>query len=272
MYRSPHILTFVPLMLALAGSPALAQTTYTIFGTATPQTTVQNDNNAVTLGVKFQASTAGNITGIRFFRGATNSTGYTVALYTASGTKIGTASTPSDTCTVPCWENVNFSSPIAISANTLYTAAYFVSTGQYAGNENSMASGYQVPPLSVPVNGGVYIYGSTIAFPTQTYNYTNYYTDVDFQESTSPTLQLNVQINVSSNTPLGTAIGTVLASWSDGSPFTGTIGFGPPYNDDNGTFSLSSNQSGAQLLINPNGPGISSDKGTVQNVTLTATQ
>jgi hypothetical protein len=74
--------------------------------------------------------------------------------------------------------------------------------------------------------------------------------------------------SVTASAPLGTVVATITASWNDGSPFTGTLSFGPPYNNDGGVFAISGNN----LIINPAGPGISADASTTQNVTLVATQ
>ena len=63
-------------------------------------------------------------------------------------------------------------------------------------------------------------------------------------------------------------MGTITASWSDGSPFTGTLSFGAPYSNDNGTFAILDNS----LIIDPAGPGVSALGDTAQNVTIVATQ
>src|SRR5438445_7955229 len=53
--------------------------------------------------------------------------------------------------------------------------------------------------------------------------------------------------SIASSTLVGVTVATVTATWSDGSPFTGALGFGPPNYDDGGTFALSGNA----LIINP---------------------
>jgi hypothetical protein len=86
-----------------------------------------------------------------------------------------------------------------------------------------------------------------------------------------PTLSLSLSPSspsVASNAALGSAVATITATWSDGSPFTGTLTFGSPYSNDNATFAISGNH----LIINPAGPGVSADANTVQNVTIVATQ
>ena len=79
--------------------------------------------------------------------------------------------------------------------------------------------------------------------------------------------------SIPADTPLGTTVATVTATWSDGSPFTGTLGFATPYLDDGGTFALSCTACAtANLVVNPLGRGVSGDGGSVQKVTVEAVQ
>jgi hypothetical protein len=83
------------------------------------------------------------------------------------------------------------------------------------------------------------------------------------------TLTFNPQMpSISATVPPGTVVATVTAAWSDGSAFTGTLSFGAPYYDDGGTFALSGNN----LIVSPLGLGLNGDGGTVQNITVVATQ
>jgi hypothetical protein len=88
------------------------------------------------------------------------------------------------------------------------------------------------------------------------------------------TLTLNPQMpSIPASAPLGTVVATATAAWSDGSPFTGMLGFTTPYADDGGTFALSCTTCAtANLVVNPLGLGVGADGGTVQNVTVVATQ
>jgi hypothetical protein len=70
------------------------------------------------------------------------------------------------------------------------------------------------------------------------------------------------------SSPNGTVVSIVTAAWSDGSRFTGTLGFDAPYYDDGGTFALSGNQ----VIVSPTGLGLLGDVGTIQRVTIVATQ
>ncbi len=64
---------------------------------------------------------------------------------------------------------------MAISANTVYVVGYHAPNGKYAGDDNYFAtSGVDNPPLHALRDGesganGIYSYGSSLSFPTQTY-------------------------------------------------------------------------------------------------------
>ena len=65
----------------------------------------------------------------------------------------------------------------------------------------------------------------------------------------------------------GTIAAQIIVRMSDGSSFTGSLGFGSPYYNDGNIFAIS----GSNLIVNPGGPGIPGGTST-QNVTVTATQ
>jgi hypothetical protein len=81
---------------------------------------------------------------------------------------------------------VNFASPVAISANTTYVAAYHAPNGRYAVNGAYFNSATTNGPLTALATGteapgnGLYRYTASPAFPNATYNAENYWVDVVF--------------------------------------------------------------------------------------------
>jgi hypothetical protein len=70
-------------------------------------------------------------------------------------------------------------------------------------------------------------------------------------------------------TPLGAVVASFAVTMSDGSPFTGTVGFGAPYNDAGGVFAISGNN----IIVNPSGPGVGPNTTTLTDqITLEAIQ
>ena len=75
----------------------------------TPATVTANDPNSVELGVKFQASTNGTITGIRFYKGPQNTGTHVADLWSATGTLLATATFTNETASG--WQQVNWRTP-----------------------------------------------------------------------------------------------------------------------------------------------------------------
>jgi hypothetical protein len=84
---------------------------------------------------------------------------------------------------------VTFDSPVAITANTTYVAAYHAPNGSYSKSDNYFAtSGVTTGPLHALATGveggnGVYRYGTAGKFPTSSYQASNYWVDVVFSAS-----------------------------------------------------------------------------------------
>jgi hypothetical protein len=87
-------------------------------------------------------------------------------------------------------------------------------------------------------------------------------------------------ITVTPNTPQlpdttsrGAVVATYTVAMTDGSPFVGTIGFGPPNFDAGGIFALAGSPTSGNVVVNPNGPGVGPNLSTVtDHITLVATQ
>ncbi len=172
-----------------------APTTVTIWpSTAVPASASDPDTAAVELGVKFRSDVAGTIKGIRFYKGTTNTGTHVGKLWSSTGTLLASATFTNETASG--WQQVNFATPVAITAGTLYVASYHAPNGRYAGDGAYFATtGFRDAnsPLYAYRNGesggnGVYLYGAG-GFPTNTYNASNYWVDVAFTPGPAPTLQ-----------------------------------------------------------------------------------
>ncbi len=155
---------------------------------ATPTVASDSDTGAVELGIKFRSDSAGFITGIRFYKGSRNTGTHTGSLWTISGQLLATATFTNETTSG--WQQVNFATPVAITANTVYVASYHAPNGGYAVDSGYFAAaGYDNAPLHALADlagggNGVYLYGAG-GFPTQSYQATNYWVDVVFTSNTS---------------------------------------------------------------------------------------
>jgi hypothetical protein len=155
----------------------VSQCPCSIWNNAAPSGAVDaNDTSAVNLGLQFQASSSGKITGIRFYKEVDNTGTHVGSLWSASGTLLATGTFSNETASG--WQELDFSSPVTITAGTTYVASYFTTTGHYADTSNGLASAVTNGPLTALASGGVYAYGSANAFPSNTFNASNYWIDV----------------------------------------------------------------------------------------------
>lgn len=141
----------------------------------------------IELGVKFRSDSAGTISGVRFYKAATNTGTHTAHLWSSAGVSLATATFTGETSSG--WQQVNFSSPVTIQANTTYVVSYHTNVGHFSFGENYfLTQGRDNPPLHALSNtagggNGVYAFGSSSVFPTQTYNALNAWVDVVFNSA-----------------------------------------------------------------------------------------
>ena len=144
----------------------------------TPAILSNSDTSQVNLGVRFTSSSAGTITGIKYYKGANDTGTHTGSLWSSTGTLLATATFTNETASG--WQTVTFSNPVAIAAGTTYVASYH-SNGRYASTSNYFTTARVNGPLTAPAgNNGVYTYGTGNLFPTSTFGAANYWVDVIF--------------------------------------------------------------------------------------------
>ena len=192
--------------------------------TATPTTVSVNDNSAVEVGVRFRTSTAGFITALRFYKGATNTGTHVGTMWTNTGTRLATVTFTGETGSG--WQTATLPGPVAVAANTTYVASYHTDAGFYSANANGFSAAVTRGPLTALANGtdggnGVYRYGAS-AFPTSTYQATNYWVDVVYNatatDTVAPTLAGRAPSAGASGVPVSSP---VAATFSE--PVTGAV-------------------------------------------------
>jgi hypothetical protein len=144
------------------------------------------------------------------------------------------------------WQQAYFSSAIALTPGAIYVVSYHTN-GFYSADGNYFASAVTSGPLTAPPNSsggnGVYVYGSSSLFPSNTYNATNYWVDVLFAAAgslgnQSPTANNDSGFVASENTPLAIPASALLANDTDPNGYTLSItGVSSP---TNGTVSYDS--------------------------------
>jgi hypothetical protein len=180
------------------------------------------DTGAVELGVKFRPQENGQITGLRFYKGTTNTGTHVGHLWSATGDMLAEATFSNET--PRGWQEVTLSNPVSVTGGTTYVASYHAPNGNYAWNGGFFASaGVDNPPLRALADGedggnGVYAYGPSRSFPSNTWQSTNYWVDVVFQGSSGggDTTPPNITTLAPQNGATGVSAGSnVTASFNE---------------------------------------------------------
>jgi hypothetical protein len=176
------------------------QTNLTIWpASAAPVVADAGPDSAVEVGVRFRADVSGSISGIRFYKAIANTGSHVGNLWTNTGTKLANATFSGETASG--WQQVNFSTAVAITANTVYVASYHTNVGHYSDDGNYFAGkGMDSVPLHALTDGvsgvnGVYAYGASSKFPNLGWNSSNYWVDVVFStggasDTSAPTVSV----------------------------------------------------------------------------------
>ncbi|MEZ0447889.1 DUF4082 domain-containing protein [Cellulomonas sp. ICMP 17802] len=191
----------------------------TLFGGQVPASTSVNDPSAVELGTSFAATASGNVTGVRFFKGAGNGGTHTGSLWSSTGQLLRTVTFTGESATG--WQTATFSSPYEVTPGTTYVISYLAPQGHYAATSSDFTVDRTVGPLTTPAAGnGRYRYGATGGFPTDTWQQTNYFVDVVFSTAPPSPPTVTSQAPPAGATGIST-VATVAATLSKAPP-TGT--------------------------------------------------
>ena len=168
----------------------------------TPWSLDEGDPSPVEVGVRFKADMDGTITGVRFYKSTANTGSHVGNLWTNSGTLLATGTFSGESATG--WQQLNFTTPVDITAGTTYVASYYAPRGHY-----SVSSEYYYTPSPVGGNSldspplhainanrgganGVYSYSGSSTFPSSTFDGENYAVDVVFAPKLPPGAVSNV--------------------------------------------------------------------------------
>ena len=189
---------------------------------AVPGTPNTQDSNAIEVGVKFTSDVAGTVTGVRFYKGSGNTGTHVGNLWSASGALLATATFSGESASG--WQTVSFPTPVAIQANTTYVASYHTNIGSYSSDTGFFTRQLDAWPLHAPAGlDAVFAYGGT-QFPSQSFNATNYWTDVVLSLPQSATT-LSASPSTSSYGRSVTFTATVAAVPPAGGTPSGTVVF-----------------------------------------------
>lgn len=158
-----------------------------LFGSETPAVpAATNDPAAIEVGVSFVPSVAGSATGIRFYKGATNTGTHTGNLWTSTGTKLASVTFTGETASG--WQGATLATPVKLTAGTRYVVSYVAPKGNYSYTTKYFAGTKTAGSLTARSgSNGVYRYGAGGGFPSSSHESTNYFVDVAFKPTSATT-------------------------------------------------------------------------------------
>jgi Domain of unknown function (DUF4082) len=83
---------------------------------------------------KFQPVASGTVTGVRFYKSAANTGTHAGSLWSSSGKLLGRVTFSGETASG--WQQMSFSTAVAVAANTTYVISYHTNTGRYSDDDN----------------------------------------------------------------------------------------------------------------------------------------
>lgn len=156
-----------------------------------PRVINQYDRAPVELGLKFQTKVAGQVTGVKFYKGSRNTGTHTGTLWDKRGKKLATVTFTNETTSG--WQSASFAKPVTITPDTTYVISYFAPKGHFSIDSHYFARAARTSgPLTALKSGtdgvnGVYAYGFSSSFPSDDSDKDNYWVDVMFQAEQSAT-------------------------------------------------------------------------------------
>ena len=172
--------------MAAAGHLVVHQTSTaacpcSLFSAATvPTVTTVDDAGDYELGVRFTPAQNGVISGVRFYKGPSNTGTHTGSLWDSAGQQLATGTFANETATG--WQTLTFATPIPVVAGQTYTASY-TTGGFYSADAGFFLNNTVNSPPLAAANGANGVYHVGPGFPTSTSQGGNYWVDVVFGQS-----------------------------------------------------------------------------------------
>ena len=189
------------------------------------------ESTPLELGTRFEATTRGVVTELRYWRDAGDAGDLDVRaghLWDAAGTLLATTEF-SSAAGESGWQTAALDAPVQLSAGREYVVSYRTADN-YVADQGFFASGFAEPYGILAAPGGangVFATGAGPAFPTLSSASSNYWVDVSFAPGTTlndpPVFTSPSAVSVAENATLAT---TVVAEDPDGDPLAYAVAGG----------------------------------------------
>ncbi len=211
--------------LSIAVNDRAEGTGSNVFGLTDAPTTIETGDPAdYELGMRFTANTSGVINELRYFRGAADandSDTRVLNLWQANGLLVGSV-TVTSAVGASGWQVGTLSVPVAIEAGATYVVSYGT-TQNYAITGNYFSTAHTGPDGALTAGSGVFAPDTTGAFPTMSFNASNYWVDVNFVPDNANNKPAFTSPGTASAAENQLAAATLSATDANGDPLTYAI-------------------------------------------------
>ena len=148
-----------------------------LFTTQTPTVASTSDGVPYEIGMKFRLARSGSITAIRYWK-ASADTGTPVGrIWSSSGTLLASVAFSGESASG--WQQQSLAAPLAVQPNTTYIVSVNVGS-RYPVSAGGLANPIINGDISSVADGANGVYGTPFAFPTNSWQNSNYFRDIVF--------------------------------------------------------------------------------------------
>lgn len=150
------------------------------FADSTPAVLAETgDTASVELGLAFRTSVPGEVRAIRFYKATSNTGTHTGSVWGPDGRRLATVTFENESASG--WQRAVLSQPVILTPDQIYVVSYLAPRGNYSYTSAALRESVSRGPLTtVAVENGRYRYGSGGTVPSQVWNSTNYFVDLEF--------------------------------------------------------------------------------------------
>ena len=155
----------------------------TLFGFARPSVPASAQTDPIEVGTRFTVAVSGSVTGVRFYKGPGNSGTHVGRLWNqTTGALLGSVTFTGESATG--WQWAAFSSPVPVTAGQPYVVSYGAPVGRYSATGQYFTGPHVSGSLTA--TAGVFSTAGLGVFPSDTFNNSNYWVDVTYEDTTAP--------------------------------------------------------------------------------------
>lgn len=212
----------------------------TLLTAQTPSVPSATDGVNYELGMRFVSDVAGQITAVRYWKPASDIGTHVGKIWNAAGQLLGSVTFVNESASG--WQQQSLSTPLVINASTEYMVSVNTAATYYVSTDAGFTQSVKNLHLSSVV-GSNGRYGTAGAYPTNSYNGSNYFRDVAFVNQTG-TLPSNFTMS-GTISPVASGAGATVTITG---PVTRTVTA-----DASGNYSLTSLPNGLYTVVVANG-------------------